>query len=205
MGGRPSAAAREAATSALKDLILTLDDFGGGIPPSVREVRKWALDVLKILTQNSLSRCFKDRELEHIDLYGMNFAGQTLMGISFRGSFLVETSFEACHLGKASFAGAYIRNVRFAEADLSGADFTDADWFNALALTESQLQSSRIETLMDCPVSLEEMHRYLEARYGLPFQAWSAQVQDQLKTAWSEYLRPKGLRDAVASWRAKPP
>ena len=100
-----------------------------------------------------------------------------------------------------SFGGAYVRNADFAAAELADADFTDADWFNAAGLTKAQLSRARRDTLMPCPPDVQEIHRYLEARYGVPFKGWSVRVQEQLKAIWSEYLRPKGLRDIVAGWR----
>ena len=194
----PSAMAKGAVTSALKDLILTVGDFGDApVPMRVREVRKFALDVMKTSTQGHLGRCFKEHELEHLDLYAMNFAGERLPGLSFYGSFLVEASFAACDLARASFVGAYVRNVDFAQADLSDADLTDADWFNALHLTESQLRSVRQDTLLKCPANVDAMHRYLKARYGLSFESWSARVQEELRATWQDYLRPGGLRDFV--------
>ena len=106
---------------------------------------------------------------------------------------------------EASFAGAWIRNVNFAEARLSDVDFTDADWFNALGLTEGQMVSVRRQTIMECPPTLQELHHRLEARYGFRFESWTGQVQEQLKSAWDTYLRPQGLRDAVALWRHNSP
>ena len=159
------------------------------------------LELLKVSAQGNLSRCFKDQELEHLDLYGMNFAGANLSRVSFRGCFLVEANFQQCNLEQSSFAGAYVRNVDFSQANLSGADFTDIDWFNALGLTPSQLQSVRQETLLDCPSNVQALRRYLDTRYGFPFASWEFRVQEQLKAAWSEYLRPGGLRETVLQWR----
>ena len=174
-----------------------------GLPTSVREVRRLALDVIKLFAQGKLGRCFKDGALECLDLYGMNFASEELSGISFRNCFLVEADFRGSQLAHASFAGAYLRNVNFAEADLSGADLTDADWFNALGLTESQLRLVQRDTLINCPPDLQAMHRFLKSRYGFPFESWSRQVQEQLQAAWNEHLRPGGLRHIVADWRRK--
>jgi len=126
----------------------------------------------------------------------MNFAERSCPG-EFQGLLSVAASFRRCSLGQASFVGAYVRNADFTEADLSGADFADADWFNVLGLTESQLQSVRQETLLDCPANVRGMRRYLEARYGHPFASWGARIQEQLKGIWNEYLRPGGLRDMV--------
>jgi len=197
-----SPAMREAAVSDLKDLILTLDDYGGsGVPGPVREVRKLVLELMKAAAQYHLDRYFQDRELELLDLYGMNFASCQLTGLSFRECFLVEASFQGSNLTGASFTGAWIRNANLAEADLSDADFTSADWFNALGLTEGQMVSVRRDTIMECPPTVQEMHRRLEARYGFRFESWTGQVQEELKSAWDTYLRPQGLRDAVAGWR----
>ena len=194
----------EAVTSALKDLILSIGDFQGRvIPAPVRDLRKRALELIKISTQSDLRRCFADHDLEFLDLYGTDFAGQPLGGFSFKGCFLVEASFRGCDLNRASFADANIRNVDFGGAALSGADFTDADWFNAVGLTESQLASIRPDTLLDCPRDMAAMHRFLSRHYVVPFEAWAPRLQDQLKTAWEQYLRPNGLRDRVAEWRRR--
>jgi serine/threonine protein kinase len=196
---------REAVISVLKELILTIPDLNGNvIPAPIRKVRKAALDVLKVAMQGHLDRCFRTQEFEDLDLYQMNFAFERLGGFSFRGCFLVEASFQGSDLTGASFSGAYIRNVNLAEAGLVEADFTDADWFNALGLTEAQLKAVRPETLRVCPTDVPAMHGYLQARYGLPFEAWSAHVQEQLCAAWNEYLSPDGLRDFVAEFRRKP-
>ena len=150
-----------------------------------------------------MNRCFRDQDLEHLDLYGMNFASEQLAGLSFKGCFLVEANFQNSSLVGASFASAYVRNAEFTDADLKDVDFTDADWFNAPGLTAGQLERARKDTLMMCPTDVQEIHRYLEARYGVPFEAWSGRVQEQLKATWNEYLRPGGLRDIVAGWRQK--
>ena len=193
---------RETVTSALVDLILTVADFGGQpVPGQVRGLRIMALELLKVAAQGNLSPHFKDHALEYLDLYGMNFESLRLNGISFKGCFLLEADFRHSTLIEASFAGASLRNVNFAEANLSDADLTDADWFNALGFTESQLKAVRQETLMACPADVDAMHCYLENHYVVPFSAWPTRIQEQLETAWSEYLRPQGLRDRFAKRR----
>jgi serine/threonine protein kinase len=195
--------AREAAVSALTEVILTLDLDRSGVPGTVRRVRKHTLEVLKSGTAGDLGSCFKDSALEDLDLFGMDFAGAHLAGTSFERCFLAEASFRGSNLAGASFAGAFVRNVDFGEADLSTADFTDIDWFNALGLNESQLACVRMDTLRACPLDIEAMHDLLEVRYGFPFKSWPDQVQEQLKATWTEYLRPGGLRDIVAGWRSR--
>jgi len=195
---------RGAAASVLREVILTVDQGRTGLSDPVREVRKLTLDALRACAPGGLAECFQDRGLEHLDLYGMNFAGERLTGMSFQASFLVAASFQKCDLRGATFAGAWIRNGNFAEADLSGADMTDADWFNALGLTENQLRSIRPHTLLDCPADIPAMHHYLAARYVYPFESWSTQIQEEIKAAWNEYLRPGGLRDLAAGRRKAP-
>src|SRR5439155_2100650 len=119
----------------------------------------------KLSKQGDLRDCFQERDLEYLDLYGMTFSGERLAGMSFRGSFLVEATFRRSALIRASFAGAYLRNADFAEADLSGVNLTDADWFNALGFTRSELARVRHDILIDCPATLDQMHRYLETHY----------------------------------------
>lgn len=196
------AATRTAVASHMKDQILKLDDYGGnGVPDSVREIRKTVLDVMKEATRGDLAQLFQHRQLEFLDLFGMNFADCRLAGISFRRCFLVEATFRNSQLAGACFARACIRNVDFAGADLSAVDFTDADWFNATNLSESQLASAQRETLRECPPNEQGMRAHLNSRYGYSFDSWPIEVQDQLKSTWREYLRPGGLRDLVARWR----
>jgi len=164
---------------------------------AVREFRKFILEVLMQAADGRLSSCFANGQLEHLDLYGMDFSGAHLVEISFRGAFLVGASFGRSDLTKASFAGAWIRNANFERATLSDADLTDADWFNAVGLTEAQLRSARHDTLLQCPDSDRMLHRYLQARYGFPFESWPRRHQRELEAAWRGYLRPGGLRDLL--------
>ncbi len=199
-----SVAARRAVISAMRDLIVTTPDTDGNVlPRSVREVRKLALELMKFSKPGDLKACFEDGDLEHLDLYGMDFTSQELSGMSFRGSFLVEADLGRSNLAHTSFAGAYIRNAIFTNADLSGVDLTDADWFNALGLTQAQFARVRHDTVMDCPATVAEMHQYLEKHYALPFESWSGRVRDQLTATWNEYLKPGGLRDFVAAQRRR--
>ena len=198
-----SPAVRQSVTSALRDVILTIDQEGNGVSPQAREVQRLTLHTLRVSTQGRLAECFKNGELEHLDLYEMDFAGEPLPGISFKGCFLVAASFRQCDLSGASFAGAWIRNVNLAEANLSGVDMTDADWFNALGLTETQLSAVQRETLRVCPGDLPALRSFLEARYGFPFESWSTNIQEQLRSTWAEYVRPGGLQDIVQAGRRK--
>ena len=197
LDGSPSSDAREAVTTALADLIHKGVDFGGEVSMAVREFRKFILEVLMQAADGRLSSCFANGQLEHLDLYGMDFSGAHLVEISFRGAFLVGASFGRSDLTKASFAGAWIRNANFERATLSDADLTDADWFNAVGLTEAQLRSARHDTLLQCPDSDRMLHRYLQARYGFPFESWPRRHQRELEAAWRGYLRPGGLRDLL--------
>jgi serine/threonine protein kinase len=192
---------RDAVTSALRDVILTLDLDGNVVAGTVRKVRKLTLDALKASTAGDLAACFKDGEIEELELFMMDFSGAQLTGTSFKGCFLVGSDFRGSNLASASFEGAKIRNVDFTEANLLEADLTDADWFNALDLTEQQLSGVRRETLRACPADEQAMHRYLADHYVLPFGSWPSRHQEQLKATWTEYLRPGGLCDLVAGWR----
>jgi serine/threonine protein kinase len=192
---------RDAVTSALRDVLLTIDMDGNAVAGTVRKVRKLTLDTLKATLSGDLAACFQDGDLEELDLFMMDFSGAQLVGVSFKGCFLAGADFRGSHLAGARFGGAKIRNVDFTEANLLGADFTDADWFNALGLTERQLLQIRQGSLRACPADTQAMHRYLAAHYLLPFESWPSHHQEQLKATWGEYLRPGGLRDFVAQWR----
>lgn len=191
---------KEFATNTMKELILFLGDLEGVIVPTgVRQMRKLALDVIKASSPGSLGHNFQDRELEYLDLYGMNFAQENLSHVSFRGCFLATADFQSSDLTGATFAEARIRNTKFGGANLTGADLGGADWFNASGLTEAQLRTVQPGTLLRCPSDVEEMHRFLKGYYALPFESWSADVQDHLRRTWSEYLRPGGLRDFLTT------
>jgi Pentapeptide repeats (9 copies) len=197
--------ARQAVIVGLGEVILTLPDAGeNGVSWPVRELRNSVLSLLKQAAEGRLCQCFKETDLEGLDLYGMDFAGADLTGLSLRRGFLVGSVFRESSLAEASFAGASIRNVDFKNADLAGVDFTDADWFNASGLTEEQLVAARRETLRPCPEDLGPMHDYLLARYRFPFESWSGAVQEQLQSAWAQYLCPGGLAGIVARWRTNP-
>jgi len=197
-GSSRSQATRDFAAEITKNLILTLGDLDdGGVPMRIREIRKLALDVIKASAQGRIGRFFQNRELEYLDLYGMDFSGEDLSGASFQGCFLVEATFQSSKLAGALFAQASIRNANFTGANLSGADFTAADWFNAWGLTEEQLRTVRPGTLLRCPDNVDEMHKFLAGHYFFPFASWSSHVQSQLQEAWAEYLRPGGVRDKL--------
>jgi serine/threonine protein kinase len=196
-----SAAGREALSMALKEVILTVEPDNDGAPPAVRRVRRLTLEVLKMSANGNLSAYFNEDELEQVDLYGMNFASAQLTGVSFNGCFVMEADFRGSDLAQSSFAGTAMRNANFTDATLTGADLTGADWFNAVGLTECQMASVLQDTVRECPPDVEAMHRFLAIRYKFPFESWQAPVQEQLRAAWNEYLRPRGLRDLVAGWR----
>lgn len=196
-----SAATRQAINSALKEIILKGYLGGDHMRDAARDVRKRTLQVLQASTAGDLAEVFEAEDLEHLDLYGMDFSSARLPGFRFTRCFLATADFGRSHLARASFSGAWVRNVNFGGADLPDVDFTDADWFNAVGLTESQLRSVRRETLLACPSEVTALHRRLQARYGYPFESWGSQVQQQLEVAWTEYLRPGGLRDLVAGWQ----
>lgn len=184
--------------SHLKGMIMTVPDFGNRVvPAAVREIRRLILDALRIAVDGELDRHFQTRDLEHLDLYGMNFMSCRMKGLSFQQSFLATANVQNAVLVGASFSGAWLRNVDFRNADTREADFTDADWFNALNLTESHVAAIRRGTLMPCPDGVAKLRRWLDARYGFPFDSWGLTVRDQLTATWATYLRPGGLRDIV--------
>jgi len=189
---------RRLAANAMKDIVLNMGDFEGAVVPArIREMRRLALDVIRLAAAGGLGSEFAHRELEYLDMYGMNFAYEDLRRVSFRGCFLVECDFQSCYLAGASFSGAYIRNANFKNADLTEADFTNADWFNAAGLTAPQLQAARAGTLLKCPPDIAGMHGVLKARYLLPFDSWSDEVQQQLQRTWATYLESGGFCAAL--------
>jgi serine/threonine protein kinase len=199
LGGDDSRDLRHTIAQTLQRLIVKGSDFAGEIPGVVRELRKAALEVLIQAAQGDPVPHFKNGALDHLDLYEMDFTEAQLAGVSFHSCFLVGANFTRCDLQNASFAGAWIRNAHFDAANLANVNLTDADWFNAIGVTETQLRSARQETLLMCPANVPAMHRYLEARYAFPFQSWPSRHQQELQEAWRKILRPRGLRDILAS------
>jgi serine/threonine protein kinase len=201
----PDTPVRESITQALRELILTVEPDNNGAPPSVRKVRKLALAVLKMSAEGNLRRLFGEGQLETLDLYAMDFSEAQASGVSFKTCFLPYANFRSANLKDCSFQGSWVRNAHFTDADLTGADLSNMDWFNAVGFSEQQLLSAMQNTVLECPRNLEEMLRFLEIRYRFPFESWGVSVQRELRRTWNEYLRPAGLRDLVASWRADAP
>lgn len=195
-------AVRDAVKTALKDVLLTLDQDKEEISRTTRKVRQLTLNVLKLAAEGDLSALFQHGELVGLDLFGMDFSCSNLAGVSFEGCFLATATFHASRLAETSFVRAFGRNVDFAQADVTGADLTDFDWFNAYGWTEDQLRSVRRGTLRRCPPNVEELHQYLRLHYRFPFESWPAEEQDALIAAWNKYLRPGGLGGFVAAQRA---
>jgi hypothetical protein len=77
----------------LRDLIVKAVDFGGEVPAAVREFRGLLLETLIQATDGRLSDAFQNAQLEHLDLYAMDFSGANLSGVSFRGCFLAGARF----------------------------------------------------------------------------------------------------------------
>src|SRR5262249_54841966 len=154
-------------------------DFGDReMPMTVRQLYPEALAVLFHALKGNLAACFASDELDHRDLYGMNFSGARLSEVRFRSCFLAGADFSRCNLSCASFAGGSIRN----------ANFTDADWFNALGCKDSPWWSVRLGTRMESPARVAAMHQYLKARYPFLFASWPRRQQEELLGAWGEYL-----------------
>ena len=193
-----SKAVRAEVISATKALLTGDESFRKGfLANSARPVRNMALELLRLATRDDLRSYVKTNEFEHLDLYEMDFTGLDLKGFQFKGGFLVSSRFDGSDLRGAGFEGAAIRNVNFGGAKLVDADFTGADWWNALGLDAQQLQSAKMATFARCPISVAGMHEFLTARYAVAFAAWDTAVQQELQAAWSDYLKPGGLRELV--------
>jgi serine/threonine protein kinase len=163
-----------------------------------RELRKPVIDVIRTASEGRFADYFNVDDFEDIDLFELDFNSSHLAGLSFARSFPACSNFTSSVLTGVSFVGASIRNVDFRDTEVTGADFSEADWFNALHFTEKQLASVRPGTLISCPPSLDEIHRFLARRYHFPFMNWSRRVQQQLIETWNLCLKPGGLRDFVA-------
>ena len=186
----------------MRDLLLSTIRFKAiSIPAPVRAIRGLALEVHRHSSLGELHLYFRNTDFDCQDLFEMDFSVEPLAGFQFNRSFLVGSSFRSCDLTNCSFECSRIRNVDFAGATLSGATFSGADWFNALNLTGSQIEAVSSRSLMECPSDEAGMRLLLERFYGLPFASWGTEAQQELLTAWKEYLRPSGLRDYVHSLR----
>jgi hypothetical protein len=203
LGEEIAAAVRDAISRSLRTIILTVEPGAYGVARPIRDIRKETLDTLKVAVQNDLQRVFAEADLESIDLYGMDFSGTKLAGLSFRESFLAHADFRRADLRGCALSRSWLRNANFQEADIRGADLTGADWFNAVGMTEYQLTSAQMSTVMDCPSDLDALHRFLELRYRYSFKSWGTVVQEELTAAWNEYLRPGGLREFILASRQK--
>lgn len=164
-----------------------------GAPMAVRRLRQEIFESIKALAPEPLGSYFGHGELEGMDLYGFDFSGVDLRNVSLRDAFLVEADFAEANLDHADFTRSYVRNAKFSRAYMAGADLTDTDWFNALGLTEEQLAAAQPATVTACPGNLEALQEYLRDRYGYPMETWAPRLQNQLRSAWREYLAPGGL------------
>ena len=200
----PDSGVRDLVTSALRDIILTVEPDNNGAPPSVRKVRRLTFDVLKLSADGNLSPLFNEGELETLDLYAMDFSAAQAAGVSFNACVLFYANFQNADLTGSSFQGSWIRNACFTGANLTGADLSNTDWFNAVGFSEEQLASALPGTVQECPGDFAGLHRYLDIHYRFPFDSWQVHVQEQIIRTWNEYLRPGGIRDVVAGWRRAP-
>lgn len=174
--------------SAMRDLIVTNPETDGRIvTSSSRELRKLALELIKLAKRGDLKSCFEE-DLQHLDLYGTDFAGQQLPGMNFSGSFLVEADFRESNLVQAEFAGAYIRSVNFAKPIFQGPTSPTPTGSMHWVSPRANFARVRPATLRDCPATVAEMYAHLEKHYALSFQSWSGRVREQLTVIWNEYL-----------------
>src|SRR5262249_23515378 len=80
-----SAAIRRIVAKSMREFILRGIDFGDReMPMTVRELYPEALAVLFHALKGNLAACFASDELDHRDLYGMNFSGARLSEVRFR-------------------------------------------------------------------------------------------------------------------------
>ena len=196
-GPTASGATTETVIRQLVSYISALDT-SSTYPWALRLFRGRVVQALIRLSNGKLNTYFSGRALSGVDLATFDFRGADLSGVDFSGSFMIECDFRGVTLSRSTFADCRIRNVRFDNAFLYDVDFSRADWFNSLGLTAPQLAACQVGTLMKCPATEREMHDYLAQNYGIPFSSWSPQVQEDLRQAWAEYLKPGGLADATA-------
>jgi hypothetical protein len=173
-----------------------------GAPAAVRHLRREIFEGIKSLAPAALGSYFAQRELEGMDLYGFDLSGADLRNVSFRGAFLVKANLAEAKLDNADLTECWMRNANLSAASLTGANLTGADWFNTVGLTKEQLQAAQRKTILRCPGNVKSMEAHLRAKYGFPMESWEKSIQDDLRSAWRDYLAMGGLCSTVAGWTA---
>jgi hypothetical protein len=130
----------------LRPLVLSHSDTTS----KARQIRKAAIEAIKIIRENRMRLDFSDGLIE-ADLPEVDLSGADLSGVNLSGSFLMGSDFAHSSLIGANLSDADLRNVNFAGADLTNTNLSNADWFNALGLTRDQIYSTWDGSAPPCP------------------------------------------------------
>ena len=107
-----------------------------------RAIRKHALETIKALRQNDLTKDFSGAELKQADLVDVDLSRAVLKGVSFEDGFLIRpVTSQLAILTGSDLSGAWVRNADFGAATLNGANVDGLDWFNADGFASDQLRS----------------------------------------------------------------
>jgi TIR domain/Pentapeptide repeats (8 copies) len=172
-----------------------------------REIRKVALETIKTLRQNDLTKDFAGSELADVDLVDVDLSRAVMRRLSLSGGFLIRTNFAAADLTGANLSATWVRNADFGAATLTGANVDELDWFNAEGFAASQLRAVDLSTLLPCPkdasqhTSEEAFRQSLGEDYAFKWEQLGSD-RTQLLKVWAEYAKPGGLCEQVDAWLA---
>ena len=163
-----------------------------------RDIRRHAIETIKLLRRHSLTSDFTNDELDEVDLVEADLSRTDLKGVSMSGAFLIRSDFSGSDLSGTDLTGSWIRNADFAACTLSGVDLTGVDWFNARGFTISQLRAAKPGTVEPCPrdasgIASEAAFRArFAAEYQFPWESIGGD-RDRLLKLWEQYAGTGGL------------
>jgi len=172
-----------------------------------RDIRKHAIETIKILRHHNLTADFSNDELDEVDLVDVDVSRTNLKGVSMSGAFLIRSDFSGGDLSGTDLSGSWIRNADFGACTLSGVDLTGVDWFNARGFTISQLRAAKFETVESCPrdaagiASASAFRERFDEEYQFPWESIGGD-RDRLLALWNQYGGPGGLCAQVDGLRA---
>ncbi len=195
-------AVTDLAVERLKRLVVVSNDT----TDKGREIRRRAIEAIKVLRRNDLSRDFDGEALRAVDLVDADLGRTSLKGVSLERGFLIRTDFSAADLTGANLSATWVRNSDFGAATMTGANVDEMDWFNAQGFAADQLGSVDRSTLAACPrddagrTSESTFRKLLNEDYGFQWEQMGSD-RDQMARWWSIYAAPGGLCDQVDRWR----
>ena len=159
-------------------------------------IRRQAIETVKSLRANDLTRDFAAGELNGVRLFDADLTGAVLRGVSFQSASLQGVKFVRADLTGADLTNAWVKDADFSSATLSGADLSELDWFNAYGFSPAQLQSAVVGTIPECPRDTALQHSMaafrsrLEEEYRPKWDQWSDNDRRHLQSIWSTSSKP---------------